>query len=220
MRNTSQTKDYKAGKMLSTLPHKKENPPSNLTGHAGGLQGSVTRGRKNPLWFGAAERLERSRAAAGLTQRALGTLAGCPWALISRYETGTTGRPAIDAIERLACALGLSPCWLAFGWDGTQPFRQKRPQRLRAVNDPKPVAGARPFEALYLGAGRRLEERRGLSALSYRELGDSAGLSHEAVRMIEVSEKVPTLETIERLAVALDVSPCWLAYGIGRPKGW
>lgn len=53
------------------------------------------------------------------------------------------------------------------------------------------------------------ESRRGLSL--------RAGLSDSAVRMIEKHpDSSPTVETVAKLAKALNVAPEWLAYGVGE----
>ena len=46
-------------------------------------------------------------------------------------------------------------------------------------------------------------------------LAERAGLAAATERDIESGERLPTVGTIARLAAALDVSPGWLAYGIG-----
>lgn len=38
---------------------------------------------------------------------------------------------------------------------------------------------------------------------------------------VELGNRTPKTDTVERLAMALKVEPCWLAYGDGRaPEGW
>ena len=44
------------------------------------------------------------------------------------------------------------------------------------------------------------------------------GGDQATVRDIEQGTRIPTVRTIARLALALKVSPAWLAYGIGEPK--
>jgi transcriptional regulator with XRE-family HTH domain len=66
-------------------------------------------------------RLARNRA--GLTQRALATLAKCSESTISEIEAGIHGggrMPQIDTVEVFARVLNVSPGWLAFG-DGPAP---------------------------------------------------------------------------------------------------
>jgi transcriptional regulator with XRE-family HTH domain len=43
------------------------------------------------------------------------------------------------------------------------------------------------------------------------------GGDQATVRDIEQGTRIPTVRTIARLALALKVSPAWLAYGIGEP---
>ena len=52
-------------------------------------------------------------------------------------------------------------------------------------------------------------------ALSLREVARRSKASANMVHMTETGQSVPTLATVETLAAALRVSPCWLAYGIG-----
>lgn len=56
--------------------------------------------------------------------------------------------------------------------------------------------------------------------LTYRELGTFADLSHTAVQLLEQGKRSPSIETAERLAIALDVAPSWLAFGTGRAPSW
>ena len=76
-------------------------------------------------------------------------------------------------------------------------------------------AMSRAVRALSLGA--RLFEARNAAGLTLRALAEQAGISHTAVNGIEKGHQIPAADTIEALAQALGVSPCWLAYGIG-PK--
>ncbi len=62
-------------------------------------------------------------------------------------------------------------------------------------------------------------QARELRGLSLRELSRCAGLSVTAVSNYERSINLPLVDAVEQLAVALSVSPCWLAYGTGdAPK--
>lgn len=72
---------------------------------------------------------------------------------------------------------------------------------------------SRAVRALSLGA--RLFEARSAAGLTLRALAEMAGISHTAVNGIEKGHQIPAADTIEALAQALSVSPCWLAYGIG-----
>lgn len=52
-------------------------------------------------------------------------------------------------------------------------------------------------------------------SLSLRAVAKAAGISAQSLLLTEAGETVPLVSTCEALAVALDVSPCWLAYGYG-----
>lgn len=120
---------------------------------------------------------------------AVGMTAGSAWSL----EAG--GRiPRVDTVEKLAKVLCVSPCWLAYG-----------------------IAPACELELGSLSAGlpERLLQIRGERGFSRRELGRLSGTSDNFVQMTETGATVPNIAKVEALAKALQVSPCWLAYGIG-----
>ncbi len=125
--------------------------------------------------------------------------------------------PGIDTVERLAVALGLAPCFLGFGIEGEDVFRQKVPGGVGRAMPPVPPA-ADPVQGplLYEGLPARLAELRERRGLTRRALGRDSGTSDTTVRRVEEREIVPTIATIERLAAALAVSPCWLAFGQGQ----
>jgi transcriptional regulator with XRE-family HTH domain len=52
------------------------------------------------------------------------------------------------------------------------------------------------------------------------ELADKAKLSPSSVNQIEKGRHSPSAETIEAFAKALDIDPCWLAYGTGTKPDW
>lgn len=61
------------------------------------------------------ERLKQAREAAGYSQGDLAGVVGLTTRqAISGYESGRV-EPKRDVLEKLAEALGCSPCWLAFG---------------------------------------------------------------------------------------------------------
>ena len=102
--------------------------------------------------------------------------------------------PRLDTVEKVAYALGLSPGFLAYGLDGE---------------------GA-PIESLRGGGvGGRLQAVRQSQQLSMRALARAAALTEASVRATESGQTIPTIATVEALAVALGISPAWLAYGIG-----
>lgn len=149
---------------------------------------TMVRGRKNPGHLRFASRLRKAIQHASDSQTApasRSTLAG--WAQGERL-------PRIDAVERVSYALGFSPAFLGFGlgFEPTSPA-----DKLRS-----------------LGVAARLREARQARGLSVRVLATAAGVSHTAVGNVE-SGTMPGLDTAEALAVALGVSPAWLAYGLG-----
>lgn len=123
----------------------------------------------------------------------------------------------IDTIEQLAKALSVSPSWLAFGPEGLLPFRQKRPR-----TEPSPIPLPKLVElktraTQYEGCPERLLMTRELLGLSYRALERASGISNQAIQNTETRTTVPKVQTLEAIAVALDVAPGWLAYGEAAP---
>lgn len=154
----------------------------------------VVRGKRNPQHHAFALRLARARKAADMSGLALslavGMTANTSWGL----EAG--GRiPRVDTVEKLAKALKVSPCMLAYGIQ--QPCE----------------SGA---ESLSAGLPARLAQLRQERGLSHRELGRLSGASHNFVRDTEAGKSVPNIANVEALAKALNVAPCWLAYGVGE----
>lgn len=175
---------------------------------------SVTCGRKNPLWFGLAARLKSARQRAGLSHHGLGVLAGGR-GVPESVESGERV-PGIDTIERLATALGVPACWLAFGGDGQEPFRKKIRRQGPHPEPPEPQPGDRSASESHAWVGRRVTAAREAAGLSMRELGRRAELSVQAVSLLESGRAFPRVDSCEALALALEVAPCWLAYGVGR----
>ena len=64
----------------------------------------------------------------------------------------------------------------------------------------------------------RLSEMRAARGLSRLELGRLSGTSHTFVRMTESGTTIPNIAKVEQLAKALQVSVCWLAFGLGNPE--
>lgn len=172
----------------------------------------VAQGRKNPLWMGLPSRLRRTRQAAQLSARQVSHLAKTAKNLPNGVEAGTQ-IPAIDTVEKLAAGLGVSPIYLAFGPEGTEPFRLKTPAYLKSDDEPQPQPGAGVFAERYTGCAERLRSSRERLGLSLRELAAAAQVSYQAVLNTETAQTVPRVDTIEAIAVALDVAPGWLAYG-------
>ena len=107
----------------------------------------------------------------------------------------------------------MSPIYLAFGPEGAEPFRLKTPAYLKCEDEPQPQPGAGVFAARYTGCAERLRSSRERLGLSLRELAAAATVSYQAVLNTESGQTVPRVDTIEAIAVALDVAPGWLAYG-------
>ena len=155
----------------------------------------VVRGRRNPLYFGVARRLRQARNAADLSFERLAKGAGLNHANTVFHVECTPGHvPRLDTVERIAAALGLSPAFLGYGL-AVEPTPHT--DKLRS-----------------LGVAARLREARQARGLSVRVLATAAGVSHTAVGNVERGT-MPGLDTAEALAVALGVSPAWLAYGLG-----
>ena len=66
--------------------------------------------------------------------------------------------------------------------------------------------------------GERLFEARDRAGFTLRELGQRSGVSWSSISAIEKGRQSATVETIERLALALNVRPAWLAFGEGRGR--
>ncbi len=155
------------------------------------------------------------REEAGLPALTLGNLAGVAHSTPHRLEQGSSV-PTISVVERLAMALGVEPCWLAFGADGEEPFRLKIPRLLPAGTPPSPQPVERIEADAHRGCGDRLAAAREARGLSMRQLARAAQLSPQTVSAVESGRVGLRLDNCEALAVALDVAPCWLAYGVGR----
>lgn len=149
-----------------------------------------------------------------MTMTAIGKVPGCSKAAASLTENGHTV-PGIDTVERFARALGVEPCWLAFGNEGQRVFREKIPKSERAQDKSDQSTYEQTFT--YKEAGKRVSERRKALNMSLRTVGEAAGISYQTVKLIESGDSIPKVDSLHRLAIALDVAPCWLAYGVGEP---
>lgn len=71
---------------------------------------------------------------------------------------------------------------------------------------------------LHYGLPKRLKQARKASQYTAARLATEAGLSDRtAVYGIENGSRIPRIDTVERLANVLGLSPGWLAYGLGEP---
>jgi transcriptional regulator with XRE-family HTH domain len=68
-------------------------------------------------------------------------------------------------------------------------------------------------------AGRIRRRRRAID-LSQESLAELAGIHRTQISLIETGKRLPRLDTLIRLATALDVSPCQLLAGIEWEPGW
>lgn len=155
----------------------------------------VVRGRKNPLYVGLAVRLKRARKAARLSFDRIAEAAGLTDGnTVRNLESKVDHLPRLDTVEKIAHALELSPGFLAYGIDG------------QASPAEQPGAAS---------VGDRLRVTRLARELSVRALAERSCTSHTAIGKLERGGTMPTVATVEALAVALSVSPAWLAYGTG-----
>jgi transcriptional regulator with XRE-family HTH domain len=176
--------------------------------------GDVAQGLKNPLHLGIPYRLSNSRSDQGLAASSLGYAARLSSSVVAAIED-SVALPKIDTIEKLACALGVPACWLAFGQEGPLEWAQRRRAPRPRAAFPVPVPGGIPYTGSSQESGQRLRLKRESLGLSLRQLAEAAGVSFETIRKIENGRAIPKVDTCERLAVALGVSPCWLAFGVG-----
>ena len=180
-----------------------------------GLRASVPKGVKNPLCQKLSQRMERVRSRSGLTLIRVCEEAGLSNGIAGKIESGLSV-PLLETLERIACSLGMSPGWLAYGYEGNEPFRERYPRPVFEPADPSPDDSLRSFRALHLGFPARLKQARERSDLSMRTLSTAAGISVQAWSNSEAGKVVPRVDTCERMAVALGVAPSWLAYGEGN----
>ncbi len=71
-----------------------------------------------------------------------------------------------------------------------------------------------------LSVGVRLREARDRRGWTLIELGTKAGVGTTTVTSIETGSRQPRGDTVEKLARALGVPRCWLAYGDGPKPDW
>ena len=133
---------------------------------------------------------------------------------MTRIENGLT-IPAVDTLEKIAAAIGVAPMWLAYGYEGVDRFRQRRALPVDESGVPQFEPDARATRELHLGIAKRASLARQIRGYSLRAIARAAGLSAQSLLMTEAGETIPLVSTCEALAVALDVAPSWLAFGVG-----
>lgn len=173
----------------------------------------VVSGLKNPLWQRAAERIWERVNASGMTRKDLAALTDISHVALVNVENGVHV-PRLRTLERIADGLGISPVWLAYGDEGGMRFRHRRP--FPRDVPPVPHPDNRPPVDRWRGVGERLASARAMKALTLRAVATAAGVSPQAILLIERGESEPRISTVEEIAVALDVAPGWLAYGEGE----
>jgi transcriptional regulator with XRE-family HTH domain len=68
--------------------------------------------------------------------------------------------------------------------------------------------------------GKRLYEARIKRDLTMDQLAAKAGINQSTISKLERGINEPGAANVERLALALDIDPCWLAYGTGKKPDW
>ena len=144
-----------------------------------------------------ARNLRHAREAAGLTQQALAKVASCSRGLIAEIEIDATN-VKLDTITRLAKALGLMEIDLL--GSGIERVTSKR---VRGV--PGELLSKTGPTEFRLQFARNLRARREAARLFQKALSNAAGVQVSAVGEIEVHAINVTLDTVTRLAKALDV---------------
>lgn len=159
------------------------------------LPTGVVSGRQNPRHVGLAFRLKRARKTACLSFASVAEAAGLTDGnTVLHLERKAGHVPRLDTVEKIAYALGLSPAFLAYGLAGDC-------LRGKVLHSD--------------GVGERLRAARLARGLNMRDLGRQSSISHTTVRLTETGATVPSIATAEALAMALGLSPGWLAYGFG-----
>lgn len=154
--------------------------------------GPVVRGSPNPRHWGLARRLKSARRLSKLTRMALAER-GCVSEATVLYVETDQRIPTVETIARLASALSLSAAWLAFGL-GEQD-NAEAPASCDGMAD-------------------RLRTARADRNQTRIELARSAELNPGTIAKIEEGGQTG-VDTLEKLAKALRVSPAWLAFGVG-----
>jgi transcriptional regulator with XRE-family HTH domain len=152
----------------------------------------VVRGRRNLRFLKLAERLKKTRKQRGFSRFGLSVAAGLTNQAVS-YIEDQERVPRISTVARLAQVLGVTPGWLAFGLGASSH------------------AGA----AMPVELAERLRVIRAAHGLSRTVLAEASVVLAGSIQRIEEGRGAANVETVERLAIALGVSPAWLAFGEG-----
>lgn len=155
---------------------------------------AVARGIPNPKHLNLPSNLRRARKAARLSCSELSRRAGIGTYTVAAIEAGHR-IPRIPAVERLGDALHVSAAYLAYGLD--VPWVPREGDAMRCA-----------------GLAQRAKSVREAAGMSLRDVGGRLATSASTVQAIERGG-MPMIDTCESLAVALGVSPSWLAFGEG-----
>jgi len=183
-----------------------------MSHHAPLTVAAVVRGRRNPAHLSIGARLKQARRASGLARHPLSVAAGVSGPVVRNIEDGGAV-PGIDIAERLAVALAVPACWLVFGHYGGAPFRDKVPRAEQIDGLPAETAVDPAAPLTCSGVGARLLQARTEAGLSLRALARAADMTPSGVSSIETGRTVPSVATVETLAMALGRAPCWLGFG-------
>lgn len=159
-----------------------------------------------------ADRLRTLRKQAKLSQDRLGAIAGIDGGAVSQTERARNV-PTLETVEKLAAALGIDAAWLAYGHEAHWQFRKKQPRPAVPFDAPEPRPGQTPYQRRAASCGERVRQGREQLGVALRPLAEAAQVSYQTVNLIETGATVPRVDTVEALAVALDVPPGWLAFG-------
>lgn len=110
------------------------------------LLGAVGQGIKSPLHQGIPFRLSNARFRQGLAASHVSYAAGLSESVVRSVEDSVQ-LPKIDTIERIACALGVAPCWLAFGQEGDLQWAGRRPRPALRDEPPDAIPGGIVYQA-------------------------------------------------------------------------
>lgn len=135
--------------------------------------------------------------------------AGLSEPTVRNIEDGTI--PSLDTLELICAVIGVDPGWVAYGWEGYEPFQERRPRELVPRADPSPH-GPLPYKARSVECGRRIREAREATGLSMRKLAAVAHISVQGWSKMEAGAML-RVDTLEERARVLGVAPAWLAYG-------
>lgn len=152
----------------------------------------MVRGSPNPKYRRLPLRLRKARKQSGLTRMALAQASGVSTPTALYVETGQQ-IPTVGTIARLATALAVSAAWLAYGIG-----EQASEGHLADCS----------------GMGTRLRVVRSEQEYTKASLARLAELNPGSIAGIENGGQAG-VDTIERLAKELRISPAWLAYGVG-----